>query len=490
MHVRLRIATALAIAGLSACSAGGGGGSVAGPGGPPLPPAALAASSSAGVPLAPAALPTPIETYAPSQVAAGCDVPSDRFAHAYYVDPATGSMSNDGSQSAPWRTLSEVFSDGLIYSAQTPHGIVKPGDVIYLRSGNHGAVTANVANAGFITVTGEAGASPVITQLTESTGSHWVFERIIFRDEAPGPDSYIRLVNLWGGDNIVLRKNLLETQPDVSAWTAQDWQNKGVQGIDDRATCATFQGNVLHNLRTGMGISADNALVQGNVIDNFADDAMDIPASNLVIKGNLIENSHAIGDGIHTDAVQGWTIGGATNHDILVDSNMILVSTVPNPPLPNPGLQGIDEFDGKWRNFTVTNNVVVTSAWHGIALYGVSGARIVNNTVLATSTNTTWIGVFDSKTGTAPQNNIVRNNIATTYNLATSGVTADHNLKASRPHSLFVRFDLPAASYDLHLAPGSAAIGAGTALDAPPYDITGRPRVPPIDDGAYAYGKR
>ncbi len=46
-------------------------------------------------------------------------------AEDFYVDPVVGSMSNDGSQEHPWRTLEEVLDSGLIYAQAAlfrPHG--------------------------------------------------------------------------------------------------------------------------------------------------------------------------------------------------------------------------------------------------------------------------------------------------------------------------------------------------------------------------------
>ena len=53
----------------------------------------------------------------------------------------------------------------------------------------------------------------------------------------------------------------------------------------------------------------------------------------------------------------------------------------------------------------------------------------------------------------------------------------------------FVKFDRDHSAYDLHLAKGSPLIGAGLTDGAPPTDIEGHPRKPPIDIGAYAFGQ-
>jgi hypothetical protein len=46
-------------------------------------------------------------------------------------------------------------------------------------------------------------------------------------------------------------------------------------------------------------------------------------------------------------------------------------------------------------------------------------------------------------------------------------------------------FDPANLTYDLRLKPLAQAIGTGSPADAPAADITGAPRVAPIDAGAY-----
>src|SRR5271154_2201519 len=89
-----------------------------------------------------------------AQATNGCPAPPPPTGNAWYVDPVNGSMSGDGSAAHPWHTLAEVVNAHLI-SSQTrgggsptystplqplnPKGVIKPGDVIYLMSGNHGS---------------------------------------------------------------------------------------------------------------------------------------------------------------------------------------------------------------------------------------------------------------------------------------------------------------------------------------------------------------
>jgi len=444
----------------------------------------------------------------------GCALPYSTVpAHVFYVDPVHGSMRNNGSSSAPWRTLEEVVKSGLISTRrydiqpykpgaglqpQNPKGVVHAGDMILLRSGNHGAVSiVGGVNHDFITIAAEKGQTPILSQLSLKGSSKWVFKGLTIQNTKIMLGKFSNLVEFlnhkfWGPtDNIIFEKNNVNSQQDVSMWTQQDWLNQSIFGaINDGATCVTIRDNVLRNIGNGMFIGGDNALVEGNKIDNFGDDAIDIVASHIILRGNKITNNHDIGDGNHNDGIQGWTTGGLTNRDILIEDNTIIASM--DPTLPFPGnIQGISIFDGKWLNVWIINNVVIVNAWHGISLYGIQNAVIINNTVMGSNPDhTTWIGIFNMKTGELPINNVVRNNIAPTYILKTSGISsADHNVIASDPQTLFVDFDIAHAHYDLHLLPGSVATGEGDAYDAPHTDNDGHVRVLPIDAGAYSSAK-
>jgi parallel beta-helix repeat protein len=320
--------------------------------------------------------------------------------------------------------------------------------------------------------------------------SKWVFKGLMVQNTKNRLVDFLNHDFQGPTDNVVFEGNHVQTQPDVGVWTQQDWVNQGAYlGINDQAACAIIKDNQLRNIRNGMAVSGSGALIEGNVIDNFGDDAIDITASRITLRQNRITNNHNLADGNHNDAIQGWTVSGATNHDILVEGNTIIAST--NPGLSFPGdMQGISVFDGKWENVIVRNNVVVTNTYHGIALYGVRGAEIVNNTVIGTRPDVvTWIGVFDTKKSTGgapPENVVIHNNIARKYNLNSSGITEHHNVTAGNPEDLFAKFDVAHAQYDLHLSPRSPAKGAGSPKNAPPVDIIGKPRVGPIDAGAYA----
>ncbi len=58
----------------------------------------------------------------------------------YYVNPSTGSATNDGSAAKPWKTLEEVIQAGLFGSK------VKGGDTVHLADGYHGEMAVSGGN--------------------------------------------------------------------------------------------------------------------------------------------------------------------------------------------------------------------------------------------------------------------------------------------------------------------------------------------------------
>ena len=502
-----------------------------------------------------------------TQVYPGCAVPSSAPKQIFYIDPVKGSAKGDGSRAHPWNSLQAVVSsingasprlstvpywqrlpNGKWGFAVNPNAPVKPGDALYLMSGNYGDISIgvygnNIANSDFVTVMAAPGQVPVLRSLTVNGSNKWYFKGLKIQSLASGYNPCVNIISQINGgkvasvpdEDIVLDGLSISSQDDVSAWSRQDWlDNARWSGLSIRkAVCTTVRNSEIYNVRTGVGLLGNKTLFTNNVIDNFGDDALDYAASDLIITHNTITNSNTLGDGIHLDAMQGQIgdiqPGVKSNQykNILIDSNLVIRQTDPNLKFPGY-LQGIDAFDSDWNNVTVTNNVVITNAYHGIAYYSLHGGVIINNTVLfdgcsSGSGGQTWIGVFDkSHEGSSSNNVIVRNNIANAYSVDTldSGVTMDHNVCSSIDGtclmSLYVRgkpvwydkpgvygdyniidqngsegeftdFDPTRFIFNVRLKEGAQAIGAGNSRLAPRLDIAGTTRKPPVDAGAYVY---
>lgn len=434
----------------------------------------------------------------------------------FYVDPVNGSRDGDGSRLKPWRTFAEVVGGKLINGQDPTKGVVHAGDIIYLLTGNHGSVTINpymgaLNNTSPITVQAFPNNKPVLNQLTVRSVSNWTFRGLTFepasRADGVAIGTWFTLVTLDQVESIIFDKNTLYSQLDVTAWTSDDWTNQSVcRGILFNGKVGTITNNVIRNVRNGITVGGNYVNVTGNTIDYFTDDAIDFTSSNTVIRGNVITNHYGfLANGVHNDGIQGWTVGGVPNNNVLIDRNLIIASTGEYSTIPAQGtgegddlLQGIAIFDGTWKDVVITNNVLVVPAYHVISMYGVNNLKIQNNTALSSCSNPKivgWIGVFNKKDGTVPTNVTVRNNIANTLNLSAKGVISDHNLLlvprkggadlTADPLDLFVSFQPDVPFFDLHLPSGSPAIGAG-GLPMLTQDKDGKARIT-NDIGAYAY---
>ncbi len=448
-------------------------------------------------------------------------------AHIFYVDPIKGTNAGDGSQIKPWHTLAEVVNAKLINGEDPTKGVVHAGDAIYLMNGNHGQLKLTdyvgggaFNNTDFITIQAAPGQTPIVTGLLAQNISKWVFKGLTLQlpaDRNTFP-AWAGVVNIRPAADIIFTDNAVYTEADATKWTPADWIASAKNGVTYEGPCGKILNNTIKNVQFGLNVLGDKVLVDNNTISYFSVDGIDFTLSNSAITRNRILDHYPFTtDEYHNDGMQGQAHTGLLDN-ILIDSNTVIESTgtYPNIPLVPTGLvtkdgknymQGISEFDGSWAHMTITNNLIVVSAWDAITTMGASDTIIANNTIVKNSSHpemTPWIRVDTDKTGrVTPIRSIVRNNISPAlfvYHLNNFYATyTDHNITSKidemrwatptivQPQDLFVNADITKGPLDLHLKPGSPAIGAGLFLTTPAVDITGKTRNPAsIDIGAYA----
>ncbi|MHB8901750.1 MAG: hypothetical protein ACYC6Y_23590, partial [Thermoguttaceae bacterium] len=112
----------------------------------------------------------------------------------FYVDPVHGNADNDGSAARPWQSLQAVFDKGLVESRQweklpyrdgaklVPKNAgapVRPGDTIYLRSGDYGNLEIRgYYNADWITIAAQEGHEARFTRILIRSGGHWKLQGV------------------------------------------------------------------------------------------------------------------------------------------------------------------------------------------------------------------------------------------------------------------------------------------------------------------------
>ena len=414
------------------------------------------------------------------------------LAKDFYVDPKSGSASGDGSIGKPWQTLEAVVAAGHIGKD------VHAGDTVWLKAGYHGALTIKGGTySPAITLAASAGEKPELASASFSQTHGWVLRDVsISPSYAPSPKTGGTMVTVdKGSSDVVVRGSELFSVADASSWSADQWINTASSAFEIAGDHVTVSHDTATNVRFGISVDGPDALIEYNTVKNFSGDGMRGLGDRDVFQYNVVKNVYvddASGDSNHDDGFQSWSTGPNGPGDgvvtgVVLRGNFILNREDPNQKLTN-SLQGIGCFDGFFDGWVVENNVVATDHWHGISFYGMKNSRIVNNTVIDVndkSPGPPWIMVTAHKNGMPSENVLVRNNLATDYDVSGNSITQDHNTTLK---DLGVYFVDP-AKFDLHLLPMAPAVDTGSADMAPALDADriARPQGKGVDLGAYEY---
>ncbi|WP_446038943.1 choice-of-anchor Q domain-containing protein [Streptomyces sp. SID1121] len=440
-----------------------------------------------------------------NQTAFGAGASSAAAAAAvYYVDPAAGSANNPGTADRPWRTLQEVFASGRTFGA---------GDIIYLRNGNHGSPVITGGATGVRTIKAAPGATPRMKTLRFASGANrWTVDGVLVSpQEADGTYTTGNLVQFdAGATQDVLQNSQIRAASDSAAdtWYNNDWVNRSGTAVQVVGSDNQVVNNQIRNVRNGVmaertsqaGAGATGVVIRGNSVNHFWEDAFRCKVSGCLVEYNSAVNSYAVvppgteNDPPHRDMFQSYRGDGSFTpvSNVILRGNVFISRTgtryakIPFQYNGKYTIQGIGAFDGPYNNWTIENNVVQVEVGLAMGLYGMNNSRIVNNTVVPRSPATnSEIRLTNQKDGTPSNGNIVRNNLARTFNTG-AGTNTQHsnNITVGTAYSTYF-VNYPAG--DLHLKPGSPAIGAGTNRDAPTLDADKKPRSTTFDVGAYEY---
>jgi hypothetical protein len=415
------------------------------------------------------------------------------IAHAddFYVDPANGSASGDGSAANPWQTLEQVAAGGALGS------VIKAGDTVWLRSGYHGAPVFKGGDfTPPITVAAAPGEKPTAATVAFKGAKGFTLRGLsISPSHAPNSTPGDIVLIDPSSARITVEDNEIFSVKDSSAWGANEWINEASSGIFVRGQTCIARNNTITNVRFGISVDGSGAIVERNRVVNFSADGLRGLGDDGVFQYNIVKNvfvSDEDGDPNHDDGFQSWSVGpngvgtGVVKH-VVLRGNIFINREDPNQKLPN-SMQGIGCFDGFFEGWIVENNVVITDHWHGISFYGMRHGRIVNNTVIDVNNDSPgppWIMVTAHKDGTPSEDVVVRNNLSTDFQIEGTNITEDHNTKLTDLAAFFV----DPGSFDLHLLPGAPAVDTGSADMAPAVDIEGipRPQGAGVDLGAYEW---
>jgi len=431
----------------------------------------------------------------------------------FFVDPVNGSDAGDGSSARPWRSLQAVVDhkvetrgwESLPFTGKRLVTVnagapVKAGDVIRLRSGDHGALSiVGAYNLADVTVAAEVGATPRLTRVLVRSAAHWVLHGLSVSPShgtAPAGGAIVAVESHdWSGpaSDVVLDGLEVFTVPDEAAWpTAAAWDAGAADGIVADGDRITVRQCRVRNVAYGIVATGQGSRVEHNLVDGFSGDGLRGLGDDEVFEYNLVRNARDV-NADHRDGFQSWSVGpggvgtGAVRN-VTLRGNVIIGWQDPAVRFAGT-LQGIGCFDGTYDGWVVENNVVITDHWHGISFYGARNLRISNNTVLDLNDvdpGPPWIMVTAHKDGTPSSDSLVQNNLAAALSVEGSNVVSRSNLLLpARAAGWFV--DL--AHHDLRLAAGTPAEDAGATDQAPAVDADGvaRPFGRGVDVGAFEY---
>lgn len=405
----------------------------------------------------------------------------------HHVDPAAVLRgSADGSPDRPWPSPAAAFASGTVAG----------GDIVHLAPGSYGLVVlSGIAFDRPVTVRPAPGAVVRFSGLRLEDTRNLVIDGIAVWPD-PGATEGGSLITETGQDNVLRNLDIRgKAQADsYMDWTAEDWRTAPRNGVRLAGQRSVLEDSRMTALNEGVAVLGDGARVSGNTIRGFSGDAMRGVGDHGVFRDNLVADCVKINDN-HDDGFQSWSrgpdgrSGGGVVRGLVVDANTILEWTGPaDHPLRCP-LQGIGLFDGMYEDLLISNNLIVVSAFHGIAVRGGRDVRIVHNTLISAdgiSHERPWIYVSDHKDGTRTETVVIANNLAPRFLLA-DGVQG--RATVSRNHTvIYPHRDLDIVPGPLaRLKPGSPLRGTADPAHAPATDRTGRARSPQggVDPGAF-----
>jgi parallel beta-helix repeat protein len=403
-------------------------------------------------------------------------------ANTFFVS-TSGSDSNAGSSSLPWRTIQHAVDT------------IAAGDTIIVQPGAYAGcrISRSGAASGACTLRAASPGSVLINSLS-SANRH---------------QSLIEIENF---------------DATIRYWVIDGFEVAGAQryGIDLRDTdFVTVQNCVVHNSTvTGIFLAfCYHPLIQNN--ESHSNGEHGIYQSNSgdfpTIRGNRLHNNAAAG--LHMNGDRNFTPGDGVISFALVEKNVVWENGL-------SGGSGIN-CDGV-SDSTIQNNLLYNNHASGISLYAIDGAqgssrnRVYNNTIVMAGDGRWCINIPPAGEGqTNPVGNKIKNNILytphsfrgsiSTYGSAVSAFEADYNVVVGRfstddgntslslsqwqafgydqhsviatPSQLFAN----ASGNDYTLRVASPAIDAGTLLVEVIDDIAGlaRPQGTRHDIGCY-----
>lgn len=405
----------------------------------------------------------PVNTNTP--VYSGCSIPSGKYNTPIVLDAAKGDTLQkyfDAKKAQPGDHLIVKGNQGSIYLNESSHPVFASNDKFFKIEGQ-GAVFTK------IDIRGVSKLLFTNVKVLDFTGSN------------------THLIYLAAAKDIIIADSQISGSDDSSRWAVSEWFN-APNGINsDNSKCVSAIRNKLKNLRMGIQaftratVSSETSikvLMLDNELRNVSGDFLRPNGSDITIQGNKAYDTYlssvidedgdgAIDDLNHDDFIQGFAPVGVHYNNVKLIDNYFQETTNVNRKWKAES-QGIGFFDGTFTNFIFKGNVVLGSAFHGIAIGGGINGIIENNTVLSIRPKKEypfWISVGITKQKEVSVNVIVRNNVTNKIQLDSrnTGATYINNYEVpmQTASDYFMNFNIETSTFDVRPKTSSPFYGKG-----------------------------
>jgi len=345
----------------------------------------------------------------------------------YYVS-TTGSDTNPGTQSQPWKTIQKAANT------------VNPGDTIFVMAGTYNEsvkfqrsgtsvnpIKLTNYNSQVVTING--GSSAALWP-TATTTQYWIIEGL----RLVSSGSFTIKYNAWGCngscngiDHWTFRNNYISGAVQIyGAYTLFEGNDvdgtanngnggNGVEDLYDVSHHNTFSNNHIHNFSV-RGLWSEHRthddLIVGNTINNIGGTCIDTDGFSTVewrhiIRGNTIYNC---GYAVQLENSFASVVENNHIHDI---TNLAIAIINYGPHIPGGSIPQKCQVGGESNQYgdtngdnsceaDLTNNVVRQNLIYnhgsesGITLYHVGGVKIIANTIIGSSTSQWGVRLDDS----------------------------------------------------------------------------------------------
>lgn len=246
--------------------------------------------------------------------------------------------------------------------------------VIVLKQGNYGELTFNARESALPIklMAADASKPPVFQGLNIMNANGVQIEGVQFTPREGA--KWASGLTLRNCEDVVLKNNDF-----IGAKGAMEAQQRGVQMLN--CTDVVVQDNDFSGLMRGAVVSESSGLkLTGNDLTNMRAEGFNFAGvKDVEIAHNRMSDFHPVA-GDHPDFIQFWTRGTKTvSENIHIHNNQLIQTN------PAGGVQGIfmdNDERVPYRNVVIEDNLIQSSAPHGIHLLQADGAVVRNNVAL------------------------------------------------------------------------------------------------------------